>query len=41
MFIDTGEVTSPWGKEITLTKSREETKIEHRKEEWNKLIPQG
>ena len=41
MFIDSGEVTSIWGKEPPVMKSREEFKIELARKEWKKLIAQG
>ena len=41
MFIDSGKVTSTWGKEPPVMTSREEIKIELAREEWGKLIAQG
>ena len=41
MFIDSGRVTSTWGKEPPVMTSREELKIELAREEWKKLITQG
>ncbi len=41
MFIDSGKVTSTWGKEPPVMTSREELKIEFAREEWKKLIAQG
>ena len=37
MFIDSGKVTSTWGKEPVMT-TREELKKEAAREEWKKLI---
>ena len=41
MFIDSWKVTSTWGKEPLFITSREELKIEHAREEWQKLIAHG
>ena len=41
MFIDTGKVTSTWGKEPPVMITREELKKEAAREEWKKLIAQG
>ncbi len=41
MFIDSGKITSTWGKEPPVMTSREELKIELAREEWKKLIAQG
>ena len=41
MFIDSGRITSTWGKEPPIMTSREELKIELAREEWGKLIAQG
>ena len=41
MFIDSGKVTSTWGKEPPLMTTREELKIEEAREEWEKLIAKG
>ena len=41
MFIDTGKVTTKWGKEPPVMTSREELKIALAREEWKKLIAQG
>ena len=39
--IDSGKVTSTWGKEPPVMTSREELKKEAAREEWKKLIAQG
>ena len=41
IFIDSGKVTSTWGKEPPVMTSREEFKIELAREEWKKLIALG
>ena len=41
MFIDSGKVTSSWGKEPPVMTTREELKIELARKEWGKLIAQG
>ena len=41
MFIDSGKVTSTWGKEPPVMTSREELKKEAAREEWKKLIALG
>ena len=41
MFIDSGKVTSTWGKEPPVMTSREELKIELAREEWKKLVSLG
>ncbi len=41
MFIDTGKVTSTWGKEPPVMIIREELKKEAAREEWKKLIANG
>ena len=41
MFIDTGKVTSTWGKEPPVMITREELKKEAAREEWKKLIAKG
>ena len=41
IFIDSGKVTSIWGKEPPIMTSREELKKEAAREEWKKLIAQG
>ena len=41
MFIDSGKVTSIWGKEPPVMTSREELKIELAREEWKKLVALG
>ena len=41
MFIDSGKITSTWGKEPPVMTSKEELKIELAREEWKKLIAQG
>ena len=41
MFIDSGKVTSTWGKEPPVMTTREELKIEAARAEWKKLISQG
>ena len=41
MFIDSGKITSTWGKEPPVMTSREELKIELARKEWGKLIAQG
>ena len=41
MFIDSGKVTSAWGKEPPVMTKREELKTENAREEWKKLITQN
>ena len=41
MFIDSGKVTSTWGKEAPVMTTREELKKEDARDEWKKLIAQG
>ena len=41
MFIDSGKVTSTWGKEPPVMTTRKELKKEAAREEWKKLIAQG
>ena len=41
MFIDSGKVTSTWGKEPPVLTTRKELKKEAAREEWKKLIAQG
>ena len=41
MFIDSGKVTSTWGKEPPVMKTREEFKIDAARKEWKKLISHG
>ena len=41
MFIDSGKVTSTWGKEPPVMTTRKELKKEPAREEWKKLIAQG
>ena len=41
IFIDSGKITSTWGKEQPVMTSREELKIDLAREEWKKLIAQG
>ncbi len=41
MFIDSGKVSSKWGEELPVMKSRNELKKEVAREEWKKLIAQG
>ena len=41
MFIDSGKVTSTWGKETPFITTRKELKKESAREEWKKLIAQG
>ena len=41
MFIDSGKVTSTWGKEPPVMTTREELKKEDARKEWKKLISQG
>ena len=41
MFIDSGKVTSIWGKEPPVMITRIELKTEDAREEWKKLITQG
>ena len=41
MFVDSGKITSTWGKEPPVMTSREELKKEVAREEWKKLIAQG
>ena len=38
MFVDSGKVTSTWGKEPPVMTTREELKKEDAREEWEKLI---
>ena len=40
IFIDSGKVTSIWGKEPPVMTTREELKKEAAREEWKKLIAQ-
>ncbi len=41
MSIDSGKVTSTWGKEPPVMTTREELKREAAREEWEKYITQG
>jgi len=41
MFIDSGKVTSTFGKEQPVMTTREELKKDAAREEWKKLIAQG
>ena len=41
MFVDSGKVTSTWGKGPPVMTTREELKKEVAREEWKKLIAQG
>ena len=41
VFVDSGKVTSTWGKEPPVMTTREELKIEKAREEWEKLISQS
>ncbi len=41
IFIDSGKVTSTWGKEPPVMNTREELKIEDARKEWKKLIALG
>jgi len=41
MFIDSGKVTSTWGKETTFMTTWEELKKAAAREEWKKLIAQS
>ncbi len=41
MFIDSGKITSKWGKEQPVITSREQLKIELARKECKKLIAQG
>ena len=41
MFIDSGKVTSTWGKEPPVMTTREELNKGVAREEWEKLIAQG
>ncbi len=41
MFLNSGEVTSAWGKEPHVMTTRKELKKDTFKEEWEKLIAQG
>ena len=41
MFIDSGQVTSTWGKEPPVMTIREKLKKDAAREEWKKLIAQG
>ena len=41
MFVDSGKVTSTWGKEPPVMTTREELKKELAREIWEKLIAQG
>ena len=40
IFIDSGKVTSIWGKEPPVMTTREELKKEDAREQWKKLITQ-
>ena len=40
MFIDSGKVTSSWGKKPPVMPTREELKKEVAREEWKKIIAQ-
>ena len=41
MFINSGKVTSTWGKEPPVMTTREELNKGVAREEWEKLIAQG
>ena len=41
MFVDSGKVTSTWGKKPPVMTTREELKKEVARKEWKKLISQG
>ena len=41
MFIDTGKITSIWGKEPPVMTTREELKKDAARQEWEKLIANG
>ena len=41
MFIDSGKVISPWGKQPPVMTRREEFNKDAAREEWKKLIAQG
>ena len=41
MFIDPRKVTSTWGKEPPVMKTRKKFKKEEAREEWKKFIAQG
>ncbi len=41
IFIDSGKVTSTWGKEPPVMTKREELKIEKARDEYKKLLSQG
>ena len=41
MYIDSGKVTSTWGKEPPVMTKREELKIEKARDEYKKLLSQG
>ena len=41
IFIESGKVTSTWGKEPPVMTIREELKIEEARKAWKKLIDQG
>jgi len=41
IFIESGKVTSTWGKEPPVMTIREELKIEDARKAWKKLIDQG
>ena len=41
IFIDSGKVTSTWGKEPPVMTTREELKKDAAREQWEKLIAQG
>ena len=41
MFIDSGKVTSTWGKEPPVMTTREELKKDAARKEWKKNIPFG
>ena len=40
MFIDSGKVTSTWGKEPSFMTTREELKKDAAREEWKNIITQ-
>ena len=41
IFVDSGKVTSTWGKEPPVMKTRKKFKKEEAREEWKKFIAQG
>ena len=40
MFIDSGKITSTWGKEPPVMTTREELKTKAARKEWEKIVTQ-